>query len=468
MAGKVNVFFEIETINRELDFRLFLASLFNHSGARFYIGRQDVMLDLVRENNHALYLGKNIRPIREEVDEKRSRHYRLLKERGHKLIWLDEEGGVFWGERPEWEQMMIRSLDPTKLDAEDRVCVWGDLQGEFYQAMNPPCRDNIETTGHPRFDLYKPKYRAYYAPEARRLREQYGDFLLVNTNFHRANTVEGLKKIFSKNMQQFTSGDRYYMLDRWLHINRVLTDFVRVLTVLSAEMPELNIVIRPHPSENVDFYRMVFGGVKNVHVVQEGSVGKWLFAARAMMHDGCTTAIEGDMSDLPVINYKPVTDERFDIPLPNLFGVRCENEAQAVAMMRAILQGKQPHEDATLAQQKREQREKTTPQFIANFPREREAFPLLLEKMAQVMDTLPAAPAISALKKEAARPALGFLQNRKSGKKKNKSQLGEGMQAKFYGFHNADIPARVARIQEMLNKEVRYTIINDELMCIET
>ncbi len=468
VADKVNVFFEIETINRELDFRLFLASLFDRSGARFYIGRQDVMLDLVSENNNGLYIGKNIRPISEDVDTKRSHHYRLLKERGHKLIWLDEEGGVFWGERPEWEQMMIRSLDPTKLDVEDQVCVWGDLQREFYQDLNPPCRANIETTGHPRFDLYKPKYREYYALEANRLKAEYGDFLLVNTNFHRANTVEGLKKIFSKNMQHFTSGDRYYMLDRWLHINHVLTDFVRVLTTLSLEMPELNIVIRPHPSENVDFYRMVFSGAENVHVVQEGSVGKWLFAARAMMHDGCTTAIEGDMAGLPVINYKPVTDERFDIPLPNLFGVRCENEAQAVAMMRDILKGEPPREDAKIAQQKRELREATTPQFIANFPLESDAFAPLLEKMSIVIDTLPGSPPISAFKKEADRPAFGFLRSGKTGKSKKKSQLGEGMQAKFYGFYNADIPARIARIQKMLNKDVRCTIISDELLCIET
>lgn len=476
MSEKVNVFFEIETINRELDFRLFLASLAATSKTRFYIGQTDAIFNLVSESHNGLYLGKNLRPTNEDWSDKRHGRYKLLKQRGHKLIWLDEEGGVFWGERPEWEQMLLRSLDPAQLDADDQVCAWGDLQRDFYLSLNPACGANLTTTGHPRFDLYKPKYREYFAADVARLREQYGDFLLVNTNFHRANTVEGLKKIFSNRVKSFTSSDRYYLLERWLHINHVLTDFARAITALCVELPQLNIVIRPHPSENVDFYRLMFDGAKNVHVTQEGSVGPWLFASRAMMHDGCTTAIEGHMCDTQVINYKPVIDERFDIPLPNSFGVRCQSPEQAVDMMTRVLRGEKLSEEDESERERKDTLRASTPDLIANFPVEREAFGVLVQQLQETAATLPLQSEIAASqssgfhKKEEPRRAFGFLSGARGGKKKSKNKKGleTGMQPKFYGLQEADVPARMKAIQKMLDKNIRYTMHSNELMCIES
>lgn len=316
---------------------------------------------------------------------------------------------------------MLRNLNPTMLDAEDQVCTWGSLQLDFYRSLNPSCSHSMKTTGHPRFDLYKPKYREYFRENVEAIKKQYGDFLLVNTNFHRANTVEGLKKIFSNRVQSFTSADRYYLLERWLHINRVLTDFVTVITTLSTELPELNVVIRPHPSENPNFYRMIFSGVKNVHISQEGSVGPWLLACRAMMHDGCTTAIEGHMCDTQVINYKTVTDERFDIPLPNLFGVRCHSPSQALEMMRGVLRGETLTDESELSIQKKKQVATDVPQFIANFPVEKEAFDAIVPLVLQSMQTLPSTlqPDIQ-IDKKSTMPIINMLRGKRHSAKRKK------------------------------------------------
>lgn len=479
MSKKVNVFFEIETINRELDSRLFLASVLANSKLRFYIGQTNAIFDLVSQSKNGIYwprgkrhLDKNFDSTNENKSGKNPTRYAELKKRGHKFIWLDEEGGVFWGQRPEWEQMMLRMLNPLQLDAEDPVCTWGDLQRDFYLSLNPACSERIETVGHPRFDLYKPKYREYFAPEVDRLREQYGDFLLVNTNFHRANTVTGLKKIFGNRIRSFTSDDRRYLLDRWLHINRVLNDFVSMITILSLEMPQLNVVIRPHPSENVDIYRTIFNGMKNVHVVQDGSVGPWLLAARAMMHDGCTTAIEGDMCGTQVINYKTVTDERFDIPLPNLFGVRCQSPEQAVDMMTRVLRGERLSEDSETASEKQAQIDDNVPNLIANFPVTREALSPFAQKIEEIAATLaPQQEVISNGKVDGkSRPGFGFLSGALHIKQKTKGgrSVERDVQPKFYGLQEAKIPAHMKVIQQMLNKEIHYSIYSNEIMCIDS
>ena len=45
----------------------------------------------------------------------------------------------------------------------------------------------INVTGHPRIDLLRPELRAFFDDGVRRLRERYGKFALLNTNFSKVN-----------------------------------------------------------------------------------------------------------------------------------------------------------------------------------------------------------------------------------------------------------------------------------------
>ena len=47
--------------------------------------------------------------------------------------------------------------------------------------------EKLVVTGNPRFDTLMPHVRAVYEADARGIRERYGRFLLVNTNFSSAN-----------------------------------------------------------------------------------------------------------------------------------------------------------------------------------------------------------------------------------------------------------------------------------------
>ena len=55
---------------------------------------------------------------------------------------------------------------------------------------------------------------------------------------------------------------------------------------------ETNFVVRPHPSDDRQTFVNAFEGLKNVHVISEGSVIPWLIASKFVIHNECTTAIE--------------------------------------------------------------------------------------------------------------------------------------------------------------------------------
>lgn len=340
-ATKIPVLLPVETINRELDFRLFLANKFANAHNRIYIGQHDLIFRMAAHIKRGLWIGKNIFALFPQTEMTR---YNTLKENDFSIVHLDEEGAVYPGDAEGWSRFLRLRLDPTCLEKDDHVCTWGDFQRDFYKAQDPACASNIVTTGHPRFDLYKPNYRGYYAADAAKIRERFGDFLLVNTNLTYANNGLGLGDTFSRRYGYDPANDdtRLYYVNMWAHASQTLARYVRLINRLSIEFPTLNIVIRPHPSEDRQFYSTIFQDIKNVHVVHEGSVAPWLLACRVMIHDGCTTGIEAYLADTNIINYKSLVDTTHDLFLPNIFGVKLFGEDEVIDTTRSMLAAAQP------------------------------------------------------------------------------------------------------------------------------
>lgn len=457
----MNLLFPVEIINRELDFRLFLAGLYARETNHIWIGQQRVLYGLGTAMRGGIYVGKNIFGLPPNITLHR---YHKLKERDFRFIHLDEEGAVYRGDAEAWKRELRRRFDPTCLADDDYICTWGDFQRDFYKSFEPKCHDNIRTTGHPRFDLYKPAYRGYFAPEAARLRERYGDFILINSNLHRVNHHEGTERVFSERLGYDVSDaqKRSTFFDRWRHLNYTFTHFVHLINRLSVEFPDLNVVVRPHPSENKAFYETAFAGVANVHAVREGSVGPWLFACRVMIHDGCTTGLEGHLADAPVINFKPIADPHHDAFLPNLFGVRCSTEEEVVGHIHALLNG-----TASQTTDHPTHLPEDAYALLDNF--RHDAFPQLMGVLDEVAASMPpdrsSAPSFrhsiqEGLRRYGHRIKTDLLQSLKGN---GREPLG-----KFYGFENVNLDAKFELIQKITGTRVKYTLHSNELLSVES
>jgi len=70
------------------------------------------------------------------------------------------------------------------------LTTWGeDNARAFRQFSGYDNNTPIIVTGNPRIDLLRPELREFYRPEAEALRERYGNFILINTNFSRSTTT---------------------------------------------------------------------------------------------------------------------------------------------------------------------------------------------------------------------------------------------------------------------------------------
>ena len=295
----------VETLNREFDAKLLLALHAAARGWEVVLGQKVALHRRMARFPRSVYVAKGFRFGRE-------REFREIRALGHTIVGMDEEGLVNVSD----EMWLSRSDSPT-LRHLALIVAWGPDDARLYGLAQHLGDTPVVETGNARVDLLRPELEGFLAPEVARLRERYGDFALVNTNFALVNRYVELNAPVQ--MGAWLPKDVAEGLkENWLaHKRQLLEAFRALVPRLAKRLAPRTLVIRPHPSENAELWREVAEGLGNVEVVHEGTVAPWLRAARVLIHNGCTTAVEAAVLGTPALAYRPVTREGFDNALPN-------------------------------------------------------------------------------------------------------------------------------------------------------
>jgi hypothetical protein len=123
------------------------------------------------------------------------------------------------------------------------------------------------------------------------------------------------------------------------HKQALFEHFQRLVPLLSDALPGRTIVVRPHPSERHEPWQKLAEQRPNVHVLNEGNVVPWLMAARMLIHNGCTTAVEAAVLGTAAVEYQPVTSE-LQSPLPNAVSYHASTVEEVTSLARAALEGR--------------------------------------------------------------------------------------------------------------------------------
>ncbi|MCB1275286.1 surface carbohydrate biosynthesis protein [Prosthecobacter sp.] len=388
-AGKKALLFPVETISRELDFKLVLAGYCARPGNQIFLGNHTDIYTLGKRLSHGLYVGKNVL----NVSPTRLREcYDDLKKNQFRVIYLDEEGAIFAGGPEEWKKEMVRKFDPRWLNAEDHACAWGTFQEQLYHDLKPACEKNIVLTGHPRFSLCHDRFLPLYQKEIDGLKQRHGKFILISTNFTRGNFGTGADYFFKRYHVKPESPMRASLVEEFAYHHQKLGLFIRLVSRLSDSFPDHKIILRPHPSEGHEIYQSILNYIPRAEIHVHGSLTAWLRAADALIHCGCTTGIEGWLCGTYVLNYQPLHADVFERRIPNLVGERCEAEDEVVSKLQnAFSFDRPPHTTLppeSLALMK---------SLIDNVEQSTESFEKLAALVESVENELPAATALGSL-----------------------------------------------------------------------
>jgi surface carbohydrate biosynthesis protein len=339
--AKATLLMPVENQVRELDSKLLLACIAARRGFASLIGFRREIHFHISSFPPGLYLSKSMTAASDLM-------FKIMRKLGHEIVAWDEEALVHLPP----DTYFSRRLSPVAMALVSNMLAWGQDNAELWQQYpHLPDGAEIHVTGNPRNDLLRPEVRQYYEETVGELRERYGDFILINTNFNHVNAFYPGLNLFVPNDK--SGGEprpgraakgmsREYAAGLRDHKQAIFEKFQQLISDVAGAFPKHNIVVRPHPTENQEIYRQIAAGCERVEVTNEGNVVPWLMAAKALIHNGCTTGVEAFVMGVPAISYRAAVNDFYDLGfyrLPNLLSYQCFQFEELRMTLEKILAG---------------------------------------------------------------------------------------------------------------------------------
>jgi len=340
---------------------------------------------------------------------------------------------------------------------------WGENNAQLWRRYpHLPANAIIDVTGNPRNDLLRPELHAYYDSEVEKIQKTYGDFILVNTNFNHVNAFTPVQNLFQpikkpdeipKFGRAAKGMSREYAEGLRDHKQAIFADFLRLIPALEKSFPEHTIVVRLHPTENHEVYREIAAGCQRVQVTN--NVVPWLIAAKALLHNGCTTGVEAYIIRVPAISYRAKVNDYYDdgfYQLPNRLSHQCFDFKELRETLERILPGEQGAADG-------DERKALIDHHLAarDGPLACERIVDVLTKIADDLSKLPKPPLRDRLKN-------WFKATKRRVRKRSQSHdTGphtslEYQRHKYSGISRDDLRARIARFQQALEDDGEFNV----------
>ena len=332
---RVPLIIPVESQVRELDAKLLLACVAARRGYPVVIGRLKALDASIRSFPRSVYLAKSFWP----------KNFQILRGLGHEITVWEEEALVHLPP----EMHFIKRMPKDSCRYVSQLFAWGRDNADLWRSNRHYSGTPIHITGNPRSDLLRPEIRSYFDTETQEYSRIYGDFFLINTNFSMVNSNRALFLPVANGdgdrmvNPMFTNLPRAFVEQLDYHKRDIFERFLHMIPELAHAFPDINIVIRPHPSENPLVYHRIAAACERVTVLIEGNVIPWLLAAKATVHNGCTTAIEANLLGVPTVSYGPTEGDGRDFGrawrLPDLLSHAAEDFTALRKKLELIVSG---------------------------------------------------------------------------------------------------------------------------------
>ncbi|SDY69850.1 surface carbohydrate biosynthesis protein [Nitrosomonas sp. Nm33] len=331
----------VENQVRELDAKILLSCIAAERGFPVIMGSRAFTHFHVASVPRGIYLAKSMRSLSNLM-------FKILRQLGHEIVAWEEEALV----HPPSDTYFSLRLSPETIKNVSHVFAWGQENVDLlHQYPALPENMPIHVTGNPRGDMLRSEIRPYFDTEVERLRSLYGDFILINTNFTEVNPYipnVGLFLPSKDNSPSARLGQAGIGMSKEFaeglrdHKQAILEDFKQLIPMLEQAFPECTIIVRPHPSESYQIYHQIAAKCPRVVITNQGNVIPWLLAAKAMIHNGCTTGLEAYVLGVPAISYLATLNKYYDYDfqgLPTKLSYQCFNFQELAETLSRIVTG---------------------------------------------------------------------------------------------------------------------------------
>lgn len=225
----------------------------------------------------------------------------------------------------------------------DLYLLWGPAQHQaFVRAQILPA-DRMKVTGCPRYDFCAAPWRETLdRPHVAR------PYVLVNTNFPAINprfSAGTAKEVTSAVAVGF---DPQFVADYVREAPSVHREVLGALERVATDLPDVQLVIRPHPFEDAAPYQ-VLQRFPNVAVRQEGTSIQWINSAAALLHMNCSTAVEAVMLGCEPVSLEWLNTATLRVRTPTIISRLADSYEMAIRLLREALTGRLPPVEPDIA-----------------------------------------------------------------------------------------------------------------------
>jgi surface carbohydrate biosynthesis protein len=317
-----------EIKSRELDSKLLLACVLAERGWRVIVGSRNQIHMRLQSFPASVYLGKDVRHSSRKIAF-------MVKFLGHRFVAMDEEA-QFYISRERYRSARVNSY---VLKSAEMLFAWGADNALSWQEAPAYRNQPIVLTGNGRIDFLRPETRRIHSVEVNEILTRHGKFILINTNFGAINPY--MKSLVPATT--IAAAQQLFQTGYLSHKKAIFDAFVSVLPGLSQRFPDTKFILRPHPGENVDFWRQLTARYKNIGIESAGNIVPWILASTAVVHNACTTGLEAYLLGRIPIAYQPVTAEEFDLKLPNSLSFAATSETELYSTLEQVLRNEIGH-----------------------------------------------------------------------------------------------------------------------------
>jgi surface carbohydrate biosynthesis protein len=320
---KPRIYLQMEVKKRELDARIYFALKASLQDFSIVIGAKSKLFDNRNRIRKGIVLFKSLG--RNNLD-----YIQKYKKLGFLVGALDEEAMMFFSDGD-----YIERIHRPCLEAMDIFFCWGENDYKAIIQEFPNLINKIYITGNSRIDVLKKPLNQKYFDRAKKIKEQHGKFILVNTMFSKANNYqlimsnknyiealiedgynpEGLKVTYAKKYLKFQQENL-----------KLLKNF---LTNFAKKNQNKKIIIRPHPGEYFGMWINFANITKNIEVIiDDESTCSWIIAANKCVSSNCTTSLESYLLNKISANYKVYENEDVEFKLPKLTSINIKKDEE--------------------------------------------------------------------------------------------------------------------------------------------
>lgn len=289
---KKTIYIPIETKAREFVSQVLLAGKIADFGGRVYLGsKAGVFRALIMKSEFGgTFLYKGGMGV--------ENGFRELKKLVARVAVLDQEISPAHTDSNPADRFLENELGFV-----DRLYYVGEVRVDQMLAARPDLpRAKVVALGWPRVDLWGNRYSRFWEPQAAKLVERFGRFVLFSSDFGVLHPNDFDFVIKQNQFYRGTSRSGAETLNLLRESESVVREFNQIVAIIRNLDEEPNfppVVIRPHPAENAPIWYEAIKAMKKSFVVFEGDITPWLHASVALLHRGCTTALQAEVLGKP-------------------------------------------------------------------------------------------------------------------------------------------------------------------------